>query len=222
MVLFFEPMLNRIINRVIQFDASTKTRLAHLDGKCLYLQISDLKLDFDIFFTKTNIRLQSKKIGTQNEAQVQVKAPVAALIAFAGSKKIKEATERGLIIEGDIELAHEIQNFVMGLDIDWEEMLSRYTGDIFAHAFFQGIRKAENKKRGIIENLSFSARNFLQEEQRLLPTAIEVEYFNHSVDELRNEVDRLEMRVQLILANHKKNIDKKRYVHENNVGKDLK
>jgi ubiquinone biosynthesis protein UbiJ len=216
-----------LINRTIRFDPRTEKRLALLSGKSLLLEVTDLKLNILILFTEEGIRLQTQKKeehgfhstevenikggniqekstqekSTQNSADVSVKAPSRALVAFILSKEIKDAINRGLVIEGDLELASEIQHFVLDLDIDWEEILSQYTGDMLAHQVFNIYHKIKGKKQDIRNSLLHSAGNFLQEEIQLLPTAVEMQHFNQSVDSLRDEVDRLEAKILLFLKN---------------------
>lgn len=194
---FFETLLNR----TIKFDPHLEERLAGLEGKCLSVDMTDLKLKANIFFKKNTILLKKnveKTTVQYPEADVRICANLAALLAFVGSKEIKQAIDRGLIIEGDMETANEIQHFITALDIDWEEMLSRCTGDVVAYQCFNFFKKMQEKKQDMMESLSFSAGNFFQEECRVLPTAIEVETFNRSVDDLRNAVERIEARLQII------------------------
>lgn len=140
-----------------------------------------------------------KKLET--DVDVQVRSPLVALLAFINTKELKEAVKRGLVVEGDMEVANEIQHFVSDLDVDWEEMLSGCTGDIFAHQFFNFFRKAKEKRQKLSDSIAFSAGNFLQEELQLLPTETEVQDFNKSVEVLRDEVERLEAKIQLYLGN---------------------
>jgi ubiquinone biosynthesis protein UbiJ len=201
---FFETLFNR----AIQFDARTAARLKVLNGQGLYLEITDLKLGFTIFFTENGIQLQkeSELLSNNNEwhprkaISVRIFAPLVALMSFAGSRDIKQAMERGLIMEGDMETASEIQHFMTDLNIDWEEMLSRCTGDVVAHQFFNFFKKAKRKKRETLDSLYSSSSDFLQEELKLLPTASEVENFNQSVDNLRDELERMEARIQVLGA----------------------
>lgn len=189
-----------LLNRTLALDARLEKNLCSLVGKCLKVYVQDLDLNVTVFFSKDRIRLQGDKgLGSEeNKVDVQVKAPIAALFSFVASRDLPAAIEAGLEVEGDLELASEIQQFAQNLDIDWEEMLSRYTGDMIAHPvarFLKGLRK---KKTKLLESFFLSSGIFLQEELKCLPSGVEVENFNQSLDNLRNQVDRCEARVKIL------------------------
>lgn len=189
-----------LLNRSLALDARIDKRLHPLAQKCLQVSVQDLDLHFYIFFTKEGIQLKGEKGkgSEENKVDVHVKAPVAALMSFFVSRNLTEATAAGLVVEGDFALALEIQGFAQNLDMDWEEMLSRYTGDVIAHPvarFLKGLRK---KKSKLLESFFLSSGIFLQEELKCLPTGVEVENFNQSLDNLRNQVDRCEARVKIL------------------------
>ncbi len=101
-------------------------------------------------------------------------------------------------ISGDTGLAHDFGATLGGLDIDWEEQLSRFTGDILAHQFGNAVRKASHWAKSTASRLEADLGEYLTEEARLLPHPLEVEDFITQVDELREHTDRLEARIRLL------------------------
>ncbi|MCB1155828.1 sterol-binding protein, partial [bacterium] len=84
------------------------------------------------------------------------------------------------------------------MDIDWEEMLSRYTGDIVAHQLGNLVRGANrwlSRSAGVIEQ---DLGEYLQEEARSLPPRLEVQDWMNEVDAARSDLDRLEARIKRI------------------------
>ncbi|WP_456378506.1 ubiquinone biosynthesis accessory factor UbiJ [Thiolapillus sp.] len=101
-------------------------------------------------------------------------------------------------ISGDTALAHDFGATLAALDIDWEEQLSKFTGDILAHQIGDAVRKAGHWIGDTGSRLEADLGEYLTEEARLLPHPLEVDDFIDQVDELREHTDRLEARIRLL------------------------
>jgi ubiquinone biosynthesis protein UbiJ len=103
-------------------------------------------------------------------------------------------------IEGDAEVAQKFRELLEQAQPDFEEELSRVIGDVAA-------RQVANFARGFLDwgrkaggSLATNVAEYLQEEGRDLPTRTEVEEFLSSVDQLRDDAERLEARLARIEA----------------------
>ncbi len=101
-------------------------------------------------------------------------------------------------ITGNTALAHDFGITLGGLDIDWEEQLSKFTGDILAHQIGNAARKAGHWIRHTSSRMEADLGEYLTEEARLLPHPLEIKDFVAQVDELREHSDRLEARIRLL------------------------
>lgn len=99
-------------------------------------------------------------------------------------------------IEGDTALAQRFGDFMAGLEIDWEEQLSRLTGDPIAHAVGTRLSAASRWGHRTLDILGQDLKDYLQEEGRLLPTHYEMDQFLAAVDQLRDDGERLAARVE--------------------------
>lgn len=99
-------------------------------------------------------------------------------------------------IEGDSALAQRFGDFMAGLEIDWEEQVSRLTGDPVAHAVGARLRAASRWGQRSLDTLGQDLKEYLQEEGRLLPTRYEIDQFLAAVDRLRDDGERLAARVE--------------------------
>lgn len=101
-----------------------------------------------------------------------------------------------VLIRGDVELGQRFRKILDEMDIDWEEHLSRLTGDIIAHKAGNVLREVGQWWQQAFSTLAHDATEFLQQESELLPEATELSQFMHEVDVLRSDLDRLEARVR--------------------------
>ena len=101
-------------------------------------------------------------------------------------------------ISGDTGLAHDFGATLGNLDIDWEEQLSKLTGDIIAHQLGNSVRHAAYWAKKTGARLESDLGEYLVEEARLLPHPLEVEDFISQVDQIREATDRLEARIRLL------------------------
>lgn len=101
-------------------------------------------------------------------------------------------------IEGDAQLAATLNAVARNVRWDVEEDLSRVFGDIAAHRMAKTGRTLERWGRQGADNLARSFAEYWVEEQPLLARRAEVEQFNRDVDTLRDDVARMEKRIELL------------------------
>jgi ubiquinone biosynthesis protein UbiJ len=100
-------------------------------------------------------------------------------------------------VEGDAEFAAAINHVVRNLRWDVEEDLSRVVGDIAAHRMVEGGRTLDRWVRQGADNVARSFSEYWTHERPLLATRADVEQFNREVDALRDDLARLEKRVEI-------------------------
>ncbi len=101
-----------------------------------------------------------------------------------------------IAVEGDPQLAAALNHVARNLRWDVEEDLSRVFGDIAAHRMVQTGRKLDTWGRQGADNLARSFAEYWTEEQPLIAARADVEQFNLDVDALRDDVARLEKRIE--------------------------
>jgi ubiquinone biosynthesis accessory factor UbiJ len=99
-------------------------------------------------------------------------------------------------IAGDTALAQAFSAALARLDVDWEEQLAQVIGDPFARQVGNRVREAEHWSRRTSASMTANLTEYLQEERRLLPTRYEVEAFLNQVDTVRDDVERLGVRIE--------------------------
>ena len=82
--------------------------------------------------------------------------------------------------------------------------LAKLVGDGVAYELEQRGKNIGEWSKDTAQSLSLSVSEYLQEESRDVVTGTELTLFNDTVDQLRDDVDRLQARIKLLLSNHNK------------------
>ncbi len=101
-----------------------------------------------------------------------------------------------IAVDGDAQLVTALNHIARNLRWDVEEDLSRVFGDIAAHRMVETGRKLNDWGRQGADNLARSFTEYWTEERPLLAARADVEQFNRAVDELRDDLARLEKRIE--------------------------
>jgi len=197
--------IENTINHLLALDATAKNRLKLLDGKNLEINILGNIISSRIYclFNVNAIHLNTI---TSQPSDILVTGNSRAFLKLVLNKDFYLATRLGLTFEGDPILLETVQHLFFRLDVDWEEILSRCTGDIIAHQLGDFVRYTRKKQQTLLTNTARSLAEYLQEESKLSPTHIEVDNFMNAVDKLRARIERLEMKAEYMFLEGNKDI----------------
>lgn len=107
----------------------------------------------------------------------------------------EEAAFRDIEIQGDPDLAEEVQFLARNLTWDAEEDLARAIGDVPAHRMASAARSFRDWSRDAALRVAQGASEYWTEESPLIASRVKVESFARGVEELRVAVERLDERV---------------------------
>jgi ubiquinone biosynthesis protein UbiJ len=99
-------------------------------------------------------------------------------------------------VSGDSEFAAALDYLWRHLRWDAEEDLARFFGDIVAHRLVLTAGTLREWGAQATDNLARSFAEYWTEEQPLIAHAGDVEQFNRDVDQLRDDIARLEKRLE--------------------------
>lgn len=102
---------------------------------------------------------------------------------------------RDIVIDGDTALAGAVHHLWRHLRWDAEEDLSRVFGDVAAHRMADSARALGQWARISGDNLARSFSEYLTEERPVIAATGEIARFAADVDQLRDDLARLEKRV---------------------------
>jgi ubiquinone biosynthesis protein UbiJ len=189
----------KVLNRYLQLDPETIIRLRELDGKVIAMQFQHL--DYQVYFQciANKICLLAKYNGLADVTLQGTPFDFMRLGVTEGSSSALFASD--IVVSGDMEVAEKFKAVFAQLNIDWEEQLSQVTGDVIAHQVGSFVRALCEWARQSSSTLQKDITEYMQEETRLLPTRVELEDFFAAVDVLRNDVDRLQARIERLQQN---------------------
>lgn len=108
----------------------------------------------------------------------------------------RNAASRTGAVAGDTGFAEAISFVAANLRWDFEEDLSRVTGDIAAHRIGEAVRGLRQWRTQLQQSVQANIAEYLTEERRVLPTRLQTDDFLRAVDELRDAAERLEKRLE--------------------------
>jgi ubiquinone biosynthesis protein UbiJ len=190
--------LEAVLNRYLALDPEGAARLAQLQGRPICIEIKGFGTRLYMVPGANDVQLYGAYAG---EPDCLVRGTPIGLARLGLAERKEDSLFGGDVdVEGDTRLAQDLGAFIAGLDVDWEEQLSRLVGDPVAHQVGQGLRSLGQWGRKSAETLTQDLQEYLQEEARLLPTNYEVQAFLDRVDNLRDDVERLAARVERLAS----------------------
>ena len=191
-VLPFDPF-ERLIGRILDLDPETRGALAGLSGTVVDVEATGagaVRLHID------GERVRAGPRGETGGAHVTIRGTPLSLLRFALSADREALLLGGEVgLHGDVALAARLRGILARMDVDFEEALAQRIGDPPAHEIVRAVRGFGGWMRDAGEALLADASEYLRHETAMVPRREEAERFAHEVDDLRDDVERLEARV---------------------------
>lgn len=186
--------LESAANAWMGLDPDNRARMAALEQRCIGIDLQGTGLQLFLYPGSHGIRISG-----QHEGPVDTTlhgSPLALARLGIGGDTGKTLFSGAVTISGDVETGQAFKAILDDMDIDWEEHLSRLTGDVVAHQFGNLARQAGRTLHHGRVTLEQDVGDYLKEELRLLPARIEVENLAADIARLRMDTDRLAARIR--------------------------
>lgn len=195
---FFLSYLTKAINVYLTLDPESTQRLHKLQGKAITIELQPMQLIFQCVFTDHGVRIHTD---SQLPTQAKIRGtPLQMLGAVITKENRQRFFAEDLSIEGQAELANEVIALFDELQIDWEEALSRIVGDIPAHQLGRFVSHINTWLNNTKNTLTEDINEYIHEEAQWVPAREALQDFFTEIDTLRMDVDRIEVRVNQLLA----------------------
>ena len=186
--------LEKLLNHFLNLDPETRIKLNAIDGKqiLIVVEYTDIRLKISIENATFNLNQTNEE-----NADVVIKGKPFSLFFLLIKKQNGEPVfPSDIEIKGDINLAQKLQKILKDLDIDWEEILSQYLGDGIARKLSLFIQSGRSYVNNSFNSFESNVSDYLRFEKNILPDQLLIDEFNQSVDHLRDEVERLKVRIE--------------------------
>ena len=189
-------ILESVINRYLALDPEMLGKLGQFNGKVIKLEMTGINKTLYMLPNDRGIQILTEHDGP---ADTVLRGSPVSLFKMGLVSNAAELLLKGEIeITGDTRLGHQFKNVFSQMDIDWSEPLADLLGDSLAYQVQQSAGKLARWGKESVKSVSTSFSEYLQEESRDVVTGTELNIFNEAVDQCRNDVDRLQARVDAL------------------------
>jgi ubiquinone biosynthesis protein UbiJ len=185
--------LETALNTALRLDPAAFGKLNRFSGKVIAIELQGLGLTLYLLPGTDGISLMSQYDAAADTVLSGTPLAMAKMALGPNASKVLFAGE--VTIRGDVETGQAFKRLLDELDIDWEEQLAKFTGDIAAHKLGELFQATTRWGHQALEILGKDATEYFQQEGQDLPVPATVRQFMHEVDELRDDTARLEARL---------------------------
>ncbi|BBP05636.1 hypothetical protein TPL01_17950 [Sulfuriferula plumbiphila] len=186
-----------LLNHLLHGAPWARQRLLAWAGKTVSIELFPLRLTLAVTAAGT---FAAAEASAAPDARIRLTPLQAARLAMKDP-----AVFRTVVIEGDAQFAATLGSVFRELDWDVEAELARVVGDVAAHRIVRGARGWHEWQRHAADSTLQTLAEYAIEERPLLAGRRHVASFIAEVDAVRDDVARLEKRLQLCAARRNPN-----------------
>lgn len=198
-------LINNGLKKYLDSDPEISVKLNEYESQTLLVHLSDIEKEFVVTPIEQSIVVSEHIVDEDPEEDKQeftttIHSNIISLVRMGLGAEYQSMLSSGALqIDGDVEFANQLRSIFMQVDIDWEEIASKYVGDSVAYQVGLFVNKFKNYKSRSVDNFRLDTSEYLQEESRIVPTKVELDRFMGDVDDLDANVQRLDARIQRLL-----------------------
>lgn len=182
------------INHLLRSASWARERLKTHAGKTACFRLAPLSVALTV---AENGEVRVAPAAAKADLEVILNPGLALRLAAADESAFKDVR-----YHGDTEFASDVGFVLKNLRWEAEEDLSRIFGDVLAHRIAGAVSRLRKSADQAAINLARAFQEYWTEERPLIAKARDLAEFACAVDKLRDDVERLEKRLQRL---HRKN-----------------
>ena len=184
--------LEQALNRVVALDPDTAEALRGLGGRRIGLALEAPPIALELAVADGRLVVGPPK----DDPDLGVRATISGVLSQLPFLRPPGSTPVGKVrINGDAELARQLQKLAQRFDPDWDEPFTRALGPVLGPQAARVLRDALAGGAKFAQGFSRDAVDYLVEERRDLVGKAELAAFHDDVDEVRDRVERLAARL---------------------------
>lgn len=200
----FTATAEAAVNRILTLDEDSVGRLAALEGQRLVLFLDELPAGLTLIFSKrvdihTEPRSHPEVVADIDTNTCCIRTSVSVLPKLTQTSQLTQLIrQQALDLDGELSIAQKVAALFGQLDIDPEEWLSDYIGDIAAHQAFSSAEKFKQSLLQALERTRAGITNTITEEKPIGVGKLAMLHFSDEVSILRDDIQRFEARLNAL------------------------
>jgi ubiquinone biosynthesis protein UbiJ len=191
-----EQRINRVLQRALSESSRAQALCATLANRNLAVNLSGSPWGARLFSDGVALRIQISRAAESHADTAPPSATISgsalSLLGLMGASQ-RTLIQRGEVqIAGDGEVAQKFAELAALLKPDVEHELAGLVGRTPAHLLWNGVRGLYDRGRALTGSNLRNAAEYLAHERRDLVPQAEADHFYRQVDQLREQVDRIE------------------------------
>jgi ubiquinone biosynthesis protein UbiJ len=178
------------LNRAVDLDPDTRSRLDKLDGRSVQVHLSGPELAVRISVQQGRLRVGPPEDG----GSLRVTASPGSLLAMAMRRDEDGVAPGKVDIAGDAELARRLERLARQYAPDVEEAFAKTFGDVIGVPLARALRDGLAHAKESVAHLTEDGADWLRDEGRIAVAPGEMDSFLDGVDAVRERTERAEAR----------------------------
>lgn len=190
--------LETALNRMLYRDRSLKAARQRLVGQVLTLRLEELSHPLVLVFSEQQLDVLSD---WQDSSDCTVITQLKTLPKLRDRQQLTSLIRSGeLQVEGDLQVVQRFSALIDLAELDPDEYLAPWIGDIAAQGVSQAAQRVVRRLRGEVSRRQDYLGQALTEEWRVAPGALELAWFSEEVDAMERSLDALNARLAQLEA----------------------
>jgi len=195
--------LEQALNRVLALDPDTRAAISKLDQRRIQLALEAPAIALEISVDGDQLRVGPVQ---DSEADLGIRSTISGALSQLPFFRSSNAAPVGKVrINGDAELARQLQSLARNFDPDWDKPFAEVFGVVIGPQISKALREAFKQGLVVAKKFSQDGVDFLTEESRDVVGGAEQAAFNEDVDDLRDRAERVLARFEKLKQSQEPN-----------------
>jgi len=191
------PTLEKTINHALKSDPDALAKISKLKNQLIKINCTDWNMIFYIVPDGNGLQFHKKYSG---EINTEINGTLNNFLhIFIKGADTKTLFQHPIDISGNTHNIEVLRDAFKNIDLDLEEKLSHFVGDGIAHKLFFYLKETKKALKKSSEKLTVQTKEYIHFEAKNLVSKKQAEKFYVDVAKLRDDVDRMEIRVSTFL-----------------------
>lgn len=187
----FSTCASLVLNHLLDQQPSGQSTLQRCAGKVLFISVPPVSIVLRVSDQGHFQALNNHEFSAQADTEIHMQW--AHLVGALGKPS---ALVRKARIQGDMEFAQTLSGVINALSWDAEGDLARVVGDVQAVWIMNALTALGTNLHDVWARFKSNVHDYVVHEQAMLPTQSELEAFGQGVAGLRDDLARLEKRIE--------------------------